>query len=104
MTNNKVNEMCDKVISVINECSQANFISDEKCNDLVTEIQLLKSKQERSLASKICEHHEKYLKQYEVKIGPTPEFSQEFHRLQTDCIFHLNEIESALYIQEKFKS
>ena len=104
MSNNKVNEMCEKVISVINECSQANFISDEKCNELVTEIQLLKNKQERSLASKICEHHEKDLKRYEETIGPTPEFSQEFHNLQTDCIFHLNEIESALYIQEKFNS
>lgn len=103
MTNNKVNEMCDKAILVINKCSQANFISDEECNDLVNEINSLKSKQARSLASKICEHHENYLKQYEETIGPTPDFSQEFHRLQTDCIFLLNEIESALYIQEKFK-
>ena len=103
MTNNKVNEMCDKAISVINKCSQANFISDEKCNELVTEIQLLKSKQERSLASTICEHHENNLKQYNETIGPTSDFSQEFHSLQTDCIFLLNEIESALYLQEKFK-
>ena len=104
MTNNKVNEMCDKAILVINKCNQANFISDKKCNDLVTEIQSLKSKQELSLASKISEHHENYLKQYETTIGPTPDFSQEFHSLQTDCVFLLNEIESALYIQEKFKS
>ena len=104
MTNNKVNEMCDKAILVINKCSQANFISDEKCTDLVTEIKSLKVNQERSFASKICEHHENYLKQYEKTIGPTPDFSQEFHRMQTECIFLLNEIESELYIQEKFKS
>ena len=104
MNNNKVNEICEKVILVINKCAQANFISEEKCNDLMNEIQLLKSKQERSLASKICEHHENNLKQYEETIGSTPEFSQEFHKLQTDCIFLLNEIESELYIQETFKS
>ena len=102
MTNTKVNELCEKAILIINKCRQANFISDEKCNELVTEIQLLKNKQERSLASKISEHHENNLRQYEERIGATPDFSQEFHSLQTDCIFLLNEIESALYLQEQF--
>ena len=104
MTSNKVNEMCEKVISIINEIGLANFISEEKRDDLVAEIELLKSRQECSLASEICEYHENNLKQYNDKIGPTPEFSQEFHKLQTDCIFYLNEIESELYIQEKFNS
>ena len=103
MANSKVNEMCDQVISVINKYSQADFMSAEECKDLVTEIELLKSKQDLSLASKISEKHENYRKQYDNTVGPTPDFSREFHKLQTDCIFLLNEIETALYLEEKFK-
>lgn len=103
MTNNKVNEMCDQVISVINKYGLAEFISDEKCNALVSEIQALKKKQKRSLASEVSETHEKNMARYVETTNSTPEFSPDFVSLQTDCISILNEIEAALYLQEHVK-
>lgn len=102
--NNNVDKMCDKAIEIINNCSHANYISDEKCNALVSEIQLLKSKQDRSLASKISEQHENNLKHYVQTMKSTPDFSNDFFKFQTDCISLLNDIEETLYFQERFKS
>jgi MinD-like ATPase involved in chromosome partitioning or flagellar assembly len=104
MENNKVSEMCDKVIAVINNCGLANFISDERREALVSEIQILKSKQDRSLASKISEIHENYLKHYNETANTNPDFSKDFVNLQINCVSLLNEMEAALYILEKFKT
>jgi hypothetical protein len=103
MTNNKVNEMCDRAIGVINSSGLANFISDETRNILVSEIQTLKNRQDRSLASTLSEQHENNLKHYVKTAHSDPDFSQDFVTLQTDCISLLNEIEAALYVQERFK-
>lgn len=103
MTDNKVNTMCDKAISIIKKYGQSNYISNEKCNDLVSEIQALKSKQDRSLASEINERHENYMKDYVGSMKSIPDYSQDFVNLQSECIFILNEVEESLYLRDKLK-
>ena len=103
MTNESVNDKCDKTIEAINNCGLANFISDEKRNSLVSEVLTLKSEQDLNLASKLGELHENNLKHYIQTKKSTPEYSQDFVKLQIECISLLNEIEAALYIQGNLK-
>ena len=104
MTNDSVNNKCDKAITIINNCGVANFISDERRNIFASEVLMLKSKQDLDLASKLSEIHENNLKSYIKTTNSTPYYSQEFVKLQTECISLLNEIEAELYIQARIKS
>ena len=103
MANDSVNDKCDKAIAVINDCGLANYISDEMRNALASEVLTLKSKQDRSLATKLSALHENNLTRYIENMKSNPAYSQDFVKLQIECISFLNEIEAALYIQDKFK-
>ena len=103
MANDGVNAKCDKAIEIINDCGHANYINDEMRNTLVDDIQTLKIQQDRSLASKLSALHENNLKRYIETKKSTPAFSQDYVKLQIECISLLNEVEAALYVQENFK-
>ena len=99
-----IEDKCDKVITAINGCARANYISAKQCDSLVSRILSLKQRKERSLASELSELHENNLKHYIETRQSSPEYSPDFVRLQIECVSLLNEIEAALYVQEQLQT